>query len=719
MTILFNDFETRSRIDITKCGGGRYARDASTRALMLAYAFDDGPVKQWVPAEGQKMPAELKEAMLDPHVEKSAWNAAFELAIWEHVLGFEVDPHEWRCTMVRAQTLSMPGQLAKAGPIVNLSDDKKKDSRGKALIRRFCVPRKPTKKKPWKWADRFTDPDEWEEFKEYNRQDIVAERSIYRRIKGWNLPDHEWDLWALDQEINNDGIPVNPEVVRRAIEFTEYLREKRVKRIEEITGGANPRSGPQMLEWLRANGYVFHDLKAGHVKKASRDMTLREDVREVLSLRAEIARTSTDKYYAMARSMDPDTHVIRGCLQFAGAQRTWRWSGRLIQPQNLARPHPSFEETQPKLVDHIERFDNETLEKLYDKRWDQDCSGAIDMLASAIRPTIQAPKGELVFSADLNAIENRVLGYLAQDQKILNVFRLSRDPYIDFAGYMFDTDYDTEWELFKPADGSKGSKDHRTIAKPGVLGCGYMLSAGEQWENEDTGEIEASGLLGYAWNMGVRQFTEEDAKLSVKVWRDTFKDAVEFWWEIDKAAKKCMRTEKPAWAGPVRFDLNGPFMRMLLPSGRFLHYVRPRMEQVELVWCDEKNRYMPEFMARKPNYEVERKIKESITYEGLNDRKQWGRIGTHPGKWTENADQAISRDLLAEAMRRFARRVPRNEGRIRLHVHDEIIGTGPEKFAERNLKILTECMTEPMPWASEKELPLGAAGGISRVWIKD
>lgn len=719
MTVLWHDFETKSRADIKKSGGPYYSRHPSTRVLMCAYAFDnDEKVQQWVPAEGQKMPRDLRDAIRDPDVLKSAFNAAFEMGIWQNVLDEEIFFEEWRCTQVAAMTLSFPAALEKVGPIVNLPTDKQKDSRGKALIRKFCIPRKPTKNAPWEWNTMHTHEEEWEEFKEYNIQDVIAERAIWGRIKKWQPPEHEWAMWHIDREINEDGIPINRRVMERAIEFTQYIRDKQYQRIRKLTGVENPRSNPQMLEWLRDHGYRFNDLKAGHVKRAAEDERLSEKTREVLTLRSEVAKTSTDKYKAMARSIDPDDDVIRGCFKFAGAQRTWRWSGQIIQPQNLARPHPAFEECQPQLVEHLETLSNEALVLLYDKHWKSKGPTITDMLSTAIRPTIQAPKGEMIFAADLNAIENRVLGYLAQDQKILDVFRNNRDPYIDFAKYMFNTTYEIEYERYKPKDGSKGNKDHRTIAKPGVLGCGYMLSAGEEWENEDTGEIEATGLLGYAWNMGVSNFTMDDSELSVKVWRATFEKAVEYWWEIDKAAKKCLRTGKPTQAGPVEFDRSGPFMRMWLPSGRALHYCRPRLEQTVQYFCEEKRKYLPWHLCKRPVKEDTR-VKENITYEGLNDKNHWGRIHTHPGKWTENADQAISRDILAQAIKRFRRRVPRSEGRIRLHVHDEPVGIGPEKYAERNLKILIECMTEPMPWASEKELPLGAAGSISKVWIKD
>ena len=714
MTILFNDFEARSRASIKKVGARRYARDPSTRALMLAYAFDNDDVQQWVPAEGQKMPRDLRDALRDPKVIKRSWNAQMEIAMWEAVYGEEIDYNAWECTMVHAYCLSLPGSLEAAGEVVDLPEDKKKSTRGKYLIRKFCIPRTPTKTKPWEWNSHITDPEDWDEFKDYNVQDVVAERAIYRHIRKWPVPNHEWDMWVLDQEINKDGIPINMKVVEKAISFTEFIRDKRYARIKELTGVENPRSNPQLLEWLWDNGYKFDDLKKGHVERAAQDPTTnRWDVKEVLALRAEVAKTSPDKFYAMERAVDPDKDVIQGCLQFGGAQRTLRWSGRVIQPQNLSRPHADLEKVQPECVRHMETMSNETLEMLYDRTpGNFKAVGAIDFIATCVRPTIQAPKGHMMVSADLNAIENRVLGYLSGDQKILDVFRNDRDPYVDFASYMFHQPYDVLM-----AEVVAGDKSKRTIAKPGVLGCGYMLSAGEEHENEKTGEMEATGLLGYAWNMGVK-LTAEQAEESVKVWRRTFEDAVAYWWKIDKAAKRCVRTGMETDAGPVWFDRSGPFMRMHLPSGRSLHYCRPQLSETELFWCHEKRKYLPYHMCKQPDRD-DTKFKESITYEGMNDKNKWVRIHTHPGKWTENADQAIARDILAESMRRFRRRVSRDVARLVLHVHDEPVAIAKEREAERVLKIMEECLKEPMPWATEKELPLGAKGSIGQCWVKD
>lgn len=690
MTTLYNDFESYCEIDLVAHGTSRYARHPSCEVLMCAYAFDDGPVKQWVPAEYEAMPADLREAMRDPAVIKSAWNKPFEWTIWTHVLGLETPHSSWRDTMVNAMACSLPGSLGAAGAVVGLPEDKKKRAYGKALIREFCAPRKPTKAKPWTRSEWFNVPDKWEEFKEYNRQDVEAERAIAKKLRKYDLPAHEWDLWFLDQEINTAGLPINLNVVQNAMRLIENITDQAMTRLREITGLDNPNSNKQLLPWLRDNGYQFEDLKMGHVKRALEDAkaamlddptwgTEREQhYTEVLEIRQEISKASVKKFFALDEATDSDGY-LRNTLQFAGAGRTWRWAGRKYQAQNLARPVKYLEKHQHELIKNVELLDAETFQWLYPK--------PMEALSTAVRPVVQAIEGHTLVDADLNAIENRVLGWMSGDEKILDVFRNNRDPYIDFATYMFHESYEVlihEYKVLK-----NGLK--RTTAKPGVLGCGYRLSAGIEFENKSTGEIEATGLLGYAWNMGVK-LTKEQAEHSVKTWRETFTAAVEYWYTIEEASKRCVRTGKPVWAGPVMFDRAGPFMRMHLPSGRCLYYVRPRLEEKLMPWG---------------------KMKETLTYEGLDDKNQWVRIQTHGGKLTENADQAISRDLLATGMIR-AKKAGLD---IRLHVHDQIVAMALQERANDSLTILKQCLSEPVEWAPD--LPLGCAGFISPIFIKD
>lgn len=927
---------------------------------MTAYAFDDEAVKQWVPAEGQPMPAEVEDAMLDDRVKKFAWNKNFEWNIWKHSLGIDTPHSAWRDPMVMALSLSLPGKLEKCGQVLRL-DEKYLKQDGHRLINWFCKLRPATKTRPERRVHFHEKYDKWLEFLQYNRMDTVSERKIYRILRKYDLPEHEWELWALDQEINDRGIPVNMEMCRNVIEVRDELVADRIEELEEITQLDNPNAQAQLLGWLQNEGYPFNDLKAGHIRRAMEkydQMVERgqrpnqsEEYRRVLELRSEVSRTSTKKFDAVASHVDEDGN-LRNCFQFSGAGRTWRWAGRVFQPQNLAKPTKDLEGltwgetpqgykfvtggTQIEAAMLLQTLTSEGVDMLF--------SRPMDAISGAVRTVVQAPPGYVFIDADLAAIENVVLGWLANDPKILRVFKKGLDPYIDFATYLYGKTYEELWAEFKG-----GNKGKRTIAKPGVLGClkgdtpvltdkgwkalveitrddwlhdgekwvrhggvawkgyqnvlcgagihatpdhrflteegwqewqsasrqqtfksalvmgngvflekrgplaareksfyadanavengryqdqtssedyphvapaalrltvapmseresartfttysqivstlrervartrrtvgiattevgellvdsipltsgfdiqwmfsertvplkligstmtvttsrgisglqpdlsktqiadtwdilntgdyarfavltesgcvvahncGYMLGAGKQYENRQTGEIEATGLLGYAWNMGVK-LTPEEAERSVRVWRETFKEAVQFWYDLQRAAFRTMQTKKETACGHVSFDRKGPFLRMNLPSGRSLHYLRPKLEEVLAPWGD---------------------YKMSLTYEGLNDKYQWDRISTHPGKLTENADQAIARDILASGMRKAAKAgIP-----VVMHIHDQIVGMVREEDADESLKTLIQCMTDRDRWMGD--MPLKVAGHISKWFVKD
>lgn len=693
-----HDFETFSEVDVTKVGASRYARHESTEPLMLSYAFDDAKVKQWIPAEGQPLPAEVEDTMLDERIKKFAWNKNFEWNIWKHSLGIDTPHSAWRDPMVMALSLSLPGKLSKCGQVLRL-DEKYLKEDGKKLINWFSKLRPATKTMSIRRVHWYEKYEKWLEFLQYNRMDTVSERKIYRILRKYDLPEHEWELWVLDQEINDHGMPVNMEMCNNVIEARDELVADRLDEMAEITQLENPNSNAPLLKWLQDNGYPFNDLKAGHIRRAGErfDETERpnqsEDYRRVLHLRSEVSRTSTKKFDAVATHVDEDEN-LRNCFQFSGAGRTWRWAGRVFQPQNLAKPTKELEGltwgdtpgghkyvtggTQIQAAELLSKLTAEGIDTLFER--------PMDAISGAVRTVIQAPPGYVFIDADLAAIENVVLGWLANDNKILRVFRNGLDPYIDFATYLYGKPYETLWDEFKG-----GNKGKRTVAKPGVLGCGYMLGAGKQFENKQTGELEATGLLGYAWNMGVK-LTPEEAERSVAVWRETFSKSVDFWWDLQRAAFKCMREKKEVSCGHVSFDRKGPFLRLNLASGRSLHYLRPKIEDVLAPWG---------------------KYKKSLTYEGLNTNYQWDRISTHPGKITENADQATARDLLAGGMVKAAKAgVP-----IVMHIHDQIVGLVPEKEADYWLTVLMECMTEGETWS--KGMPVKASGHISKWFVKD
>lgn len=696
------DFETFSAADLSKVGSDVYARDPSTEVLMGAYSINGGPEEQFIPAEGQDMPPILKEALVDPEVKKWAWNAPFEMNITEHVLGMPVDVRQWRCTMAFAQLCSYPGALEKAGPAVGLPPDKVKLDTGKKLMRKFSMLKKSRRKDTMGQMVRtywYEDLEDWEGYLEYNRGDVAAEREILERIKPYAPPPAEWSLWELDQLINRRGLPINLDMVHNAVRLYDQSYKIGFRQMQELTHLGNPMSTQQLLPWLQHNGYPFDDLKKGHVKQARGyfdhkpdhwdeakwwEYRVNEELEQVLDLRLELSRSSITKFHALQRATDPigDGHygLLRYTLQFAGAQRTARWAGRIFQPQNLPRPEKKFEKNIEVHAANVAKLDRESIELIY--------PNTFDVLASTIRPAAQAPEGMMFIDADLNAIENRVLGWLARCKKILRVFELGRDPYIDFGTYLFHQPYDVLL-----AEYIAGNSAKRTTAKPGVLGCGYMLGPGQTYEDQQTGEIEATGLLGYAWGMGIRTFTLEDSKLSVDTFRREFKEVKDYWYGIERAAMRCIRTGNPQKFDQITFDLKGPYMRIRLPSGRHLHYKSPKIEKKRAPWGD---------------------MKDTITYMGLNDRKQWVRQQTHPGKLTENVDQAISRDLLANGMMLAHRRYHLD---IRLHVHDQIIALTKEENADRDLALLIECMEEAPKWAPD--LPLGSAGFTTKVFKKD
>ncbi len=701
--LLHHDFETFGTVNLKKVGASRYARDTHTEVLMCSYALNRNPVAQWVPVEGDRMPAKLEDAILDERVLKLAWNKNFEWNIWKHVLDIEIPHNQWRDPMVLAMSLSLPGKLDKACPIVDLPLEYQKAVNGTVLMNWFSKMRPATKRLPERRIHWYEKPDKWAEYKEYNIQDTIAERAFWRRMVKYDMLPSEWELWFLDQEINEDGIPIDLAFARHADEVKDRLIEIRLDKMARLTGLANPNSRDQLLQWLREHGYQFDDLMKGHVQQAleSSDIPFGSDLgpaelaklAAVLRLRSEVSRSSVKKFTALVEHTDEDG-VLRGTLQFNGAQRTQRWAGRVFQAHNLAKPTKALEGLKwaqradgamqvvgGDLIDCLEAvrgLDADDLEMIY--------ANPMDMVSACVRPVVCAKPGYLLVDADLRAIENVILGWLADDRKILKVFSDKLDPYISFATYLYDRTYDDLMAAYK--DGERGP---RTVAKPGVLGCGYMLSAGSQYENHSTGEIEATGLLGYAWGMGVR-LTPAEAEHSVSVWRETYKEAVKFWYKISNAAMATVRTGKPHDCGKVGFDRKGPFLRMILPSGRPLWYVRPRLEQCMMPWG---------------------KWREALTYEGIDNRGQWVRIQTHPGKITENADQAIARDILAHGMT-----LARKEGiRIRLHVHDQNVAMIPEDLAGEQLTVLRECMETRPSWASD--MPIAAAGHVSKWFVKD
>lgn len=687
--ILSIDYETASPVDIRAHGVYRYAKHPDTKVLLCAYAFDSEPVRQWCPAEFEPIPDDLYEALLDPVIEKHAWNVEFERAITKHVMGVETPVESWRDTMVLALGLSLPGKLLKCCEVMRLPEELRKTD-GQPLITRFSV-------KQMKWWDE-KQAEYWQKFKAYNVTDVEAEREVYRRLKKFDLPEHEWQVFAVDRRINERGIPTNMRMCRSTIRIRDALVSEYLAEMNTMTGLDNSNSVQQLLPWLQEQGYAYDDCKASHIRDAFVHGSVSEDCRRVLWLRQQVSRISTKKFDAIESHVDDDGR-IRGTLQMNGAKRTQRWGGRVVQPQNLPRPVAGLDslewgETEGgnplivggKQIELAILLESGTLEDI--KR---HIERPMDAIAGATRTVIQAPDGYLFVVYDWSAIENVILGWLSGDDKILDVFRKGLDPYIAFAVHLYRKRYSVLLKEYKD-----GNRAIRQDSKPPVLGCGYMLGPGQEETNYETGETIYTGLRGYAENMGI-SLSQEMAEHAVKTWRETYDVTVDYWYELQRAAMNTVRRGTPHEAGRIGFDIKKPFLRMHLPSGRCLHYLRPRVEP-QMKWWG--------------------KTKDTLTYEGEDSRNyQWTRISTHPGKIMENADQGTAREILAHALVRLEELELYWDCTTVLHVHDEVVNLVREDQADEVYAAMGTIMKTMPEWASD--LPLDAHGYISKYFVKD
>lgn len=712
MTRLHLDYEFKSKSDVTEVGTDLYAADPSTELLMASFKINDEKTQQWVPAEGERMPSDLKEGLRDPAVIKIAFNAQFERFTTTKVLGIETPYESWRCSMALAYMFSFMGGLDDVGMQMKLSF--RKDPRGKQLIKIFCGPNKPTKNQPFVWRDRHSDPEQWDEFKRYNVRDTDVEHEIWSKLTPFEMPEWQWDLYHLDQVINDRGLPINRQFVMNAMEIANRRKAELISEQNRITGLHNSNSVSQLLPWLIDRGFPYENLRKDSVVKALAteeetvrgqgtlspralgyepsgarlnalghvvgDALMTQECRDVLRLRQGSGKTSTTKYEATERGLGEDDR-LRHCFQFAGGSRTNRWAGRKNQPQNLPRT-PKWLEPEDYINfdrldycnDLIQRGDYETLGVFAGEQ--------MEAVAGCVRSSIQAPDGKKLVVCDLSSIESVTIGWLTGCERLVSVFRNGLCAYKDFATTMYGVTYD------------EVTRSMRSGAKPAVLGAGYRLSGGELVNGEKT------GLWGYAENMGV-QMTRDEAHKAVSVFRETYSEIKNAWYKIEDTIIKAMRAGgRPVKWGLLTFEVKKPFLRVRLPSGRPMYYYMLRVEPYEA-----EGRYGPY-------------TRYSITYMGKNQiTQQWERIESHGGKFIENFVQAIARDILAFGM------VEAHKAGFNLvgHVHDEIISEEDEDDDVFTVALLRECMTTRVlkNYAWTAGLPLGAAGYEAKVYRKD
>ena len=532
------DLETYSSAPLPRCGVYRYCDAPDFEILLFSYAFDDEPVQTIDLASGETLPKEVVSALADPGIIKVAYNAQFERVCLSRYLGHWLDPHQWRCTMVMAAYLTLPGRLADAA--VALGTTEKKMEEGKDLIRYFSVPCKPTKANGGRTRNRPGDaPEKWAVYRQYNAQDVETERAIRKALEKYSLPEQEWELYALDQQINDRGVRVDRLLVKQAMRVDQAFSEQAFQRAQELTGLENPGSVNQLKAWLADQNMPMESL----AKKIVQEKAAQTDgiVAELLNLRLELSKTSVKKYEAMARCVCRDGRV-HGLLQFYGANRTGRWAGRLVQAQNLPQNHlPDLELAR----DIVKIGDEELLDTLY--------ASVPGTLSELIRTAFIPKDGCRFLVADFSAIEARVLAWLANEEWVLEEFRGKGKIYEATASRMFHIPQES---IVK----GNPNYEYRQKGKQATLSCGY------------------GGGVGALKAMGAKM-PEEEMQPLVDAWRAANPNIVAFWSALDRAARTVIRRKTSAYVGKVTLYWQDDKMFMRLPSGRNLCYQSPHFTE--------------------------------------------------------------------------------------------------------------------------------------------
>jgi len=546
--VLHIDLETYSDIDIGKCGAYRYVDSPNFEILLLAYAYDDGPVTVIDVAQKGGWPTQVLDDILSPDITKVAHNAAFERICLSKFLNTHLDPKAWHCTMVHALSLGFPASLADVGKALNLEEDKQKMAVGKRLITYFCKPCKPTQANGQRTRNYpHHDPEKWDLFKEYNRQDVVTEQAIYDKLMKFPLPESERILYCLDQSINDYGIGVDTDLMDKVIGYSKDYEAALRKECEKLTGGINVHSIVQLKQWLtEQEGRQIDSLTKDDVDQLL-NLDLKPGSRRILELRQETGKTSVKKYEAFERSICSDGR-IHGAFQFYGAGRTGRWAGRLIQPQNF--PRNAFEDIAlARQLVKSEQWDE--IEMLY--------GSMNDVFSTLIRTLIVPPQGMTFAIADYSAIEARVVAWMADEKWRQDVFANGGDIYCMLATQMFGVPVEKH-----------GQNSHlRKKGKVAELACGY------------------GGGVGALRKMGGEQMglSEKEMDDIVKKWRRSSPHVVRLWRELGDAAIEAIDTRlRVKCRHGVSFKYAKGILFMTLPSGRSLAYVQPRFDGRELTY---------------------------------------------------------------------------------------------------------------------------------------
>ena len=580
--------ETFSDVDLSKCGVYKYCSSPAFEILLFGYSVDGGDVRVVDLACGEEIPADILAALEDESVMKWAYNAQFERICLSRFLGLPAGsylaPSSWHCSMVWAATLGLPMSLENVGAVLGL--EKQKLTEGKDLIRYFCVPCKPTKANGGRTRNLpGHDMEKWQRFKAYNLRDVEAEMQIQQRLAKFPVPDFVWEEYRQDQEINDRGIGVDMDMVRQAIVMDGRSKAELSAAMRELTELENPNSVQQMKQWLADNGLETDSLDKKAVAGLLKEVP--EPLKTVLELRQQLAKSSVKKYQAMQNAVCADSRA-HGMFKFYGANRTGRYSGKIIQLQNLPQNHiPDLAQAR----ELVKCGDYDALSVLYED--------IPDTLSQLIRTAFLPQDGRKFIVADFSAIEARVIAWIAGERWRLKVFENGGDIYCASASQMFHVPVEKH-----------GVNGHlRQKGKIAELALGYGGSVGA---------LKSMGAL----DMGL---AEEELQPLVNAWRDSNPNITEFWWEVDHAVKECVKKRVPTETHGIRFDYQSGMLFITLFSGRRLAYVKPRIGE---------NRFGG----------------ESVTYMGVGSTKKWERLESYGPKFVENIVQATARDILCYAM---------------------------------------------------------------------
>ncbi len=650
------DIETRSSVDIGKAGLYKYAQSPDFQILLFAYQLDEEPVKIVDLACGESIPLVILSAIEDPGVLKHAYNAAFEWYCLNQA-GYQTPLEQWRCTMAHGLYCGYTAGLDATGKAIGLPQDKQKMAVGKALIRYFCVPCKPTKTNGGRtWNQPGHDPEKWNLFKEYCRQDVVTEREILKRLSLFPMPEEEQSQWQMDVRMNAFGVRVDTGLIEGALYIDQISTDRLTREAMEITGVDNPNSTVQLMRWLEDNGTQADNLRKSTVSELLEKQNP-ENVQRMLEIRQQLGKTSIKKYVAMETARGEGDRV-RGLTQYYGANRTGRWAGRLVQMQNLPRNYLKTLDYARNLV-KAKNYDG--LKLLY--------GNVPDTLSQLIRTAFIPSEGNKFVVADFSAIEARVIAWLAGEQWVNEVFATHGKIYEATAAQMFGVPVERI---------AKGNPEYslRQKGKVATLALGYQGG---------TSALIAMGAL----QMGL---TEEELPDIVQRWRQANPRIRDLWYAVEQAALTVMQTAQPQAIYGLIFALEGDlvygqtFLTVQLPSGRKLFYPKPFLKENQFG-------------------------KLAIHYYTVGQQtKKWEVTSTYGGKMTENIVQAVARDCLAVTLDRITDRGLQ----VVFHVHDEVIIDAPMDISVDDICGL---MAEPIPWAPG--LILKGAGFESSYYMKD